>query len=413
MARAKLDIFKYQAVTPEGVEYAATIEALSLPEARSELDARGVTVVNLTRQPLWERSLGGNRKPSADDMALVSTMYGVMLTSPMSHPEVLENVARAAKNPRIKGATLSMRSARVAGTSIPDAMATYPDIYDGSFRALTKAALNTSNEDQRRLIFDRLAEMYNTIADLNAAIRNALIQPGLTLIVMALVVGGLMLFVIPEFQNIFESMEIELPLATRALIATSAFMASPWMLMLVVVLAVPGYFLGRWARTEDGRRFMDRVLLRLPLIGTIVQLAALGKAVRTLGVLLAAGGTAQEDALRMAGDAAGNAVIKEAFYDAATARTLGVPMHVSFQRHAAVLTEQVAGMTRVGEASKSAPKMLLQIATLMEKEVGHRAQRLSRVIEPLSFVVLGSVVLGIMLAIMLPMTSLMNSVGGA
>lgn len=407
--KAKLKVFKYKAETVEGTTYSSTIAAPTLEEAREKLARQGTNVLELREAAFYEKSVGSSKGPGPDDMALLATMYGVLLNTPMSHPDVAEMVSLSAENPRVQAATYDISVQVREGTPLPQAMKAHPEVYDGSFSALTEAALNSKRE-HREIVFQRLAESYELISELNGAIRNALVQPAITILIMIAVVGGLMVMVIPQFEDIFAGMDIELPVVTQGLIAISNFLTSPWAILLLVMTAAGVFFLWRYTKTEDGRAAQDRLLLKLPLISPIIRYGSLGKALRTLGVLLAAGGTSEADALRMAGQAAGNVVLRDVFEEAAARRALGEPMHVTFQRHQEKVTPRVAGMSRVGSQSQNLPDMLLRAAKMFEGEVGQRSRSLSRVIEPIMFVTLGVVVLGIVLAVMMPLMGLVDAI---
>jgi type IV pilus assembly protein PilC len=256
-------------------------------------------------------------------------------------------------------------------------------------------------------ILMRLAGFLEKNDALVRKVKGAMIYPGVIMGVAAAAISVLLIFVIPTFKDMFESVSMTLPLPTRVVVGLSNFLRSYWWAMGLAVGV--GVYAGRiYYATSDGRLNIDRLMLRLPVLGDVLRKSAVSRFTRTLGTLISSG-VSILDGLEITAKTAGNRVIQDAVMAARTSIAGGDTISAPLQR-SAVFPPMVISMIAVGEQTGGLDEMLSKIADFYDEEVDAAVSNLLSLLEPIMIVFLGVIVGGMVVAMYLPIFDMMNVV---
>lgn len=294
-----------------------------------------------------------------------------------------------------------------AGTPLSEAMAKQPGAFDELFSAMVRAGEAGGVLDT---ILSRLATLRERAAEIRAKITAALIYPQVVAVVATVVVGVVIVFVIPKFEEIFRSFDVELPQTTRILLATSRTGLAYW--YLVVGLPVLGYVLHHLLlrRSRGYRRTMHRWLLAVPFLGTIVSKSMIASFARTSGTLIQAG-VPHLEALEIVRDTARNELMREEVDEIKRTVREGEGLS-AVMGDSEVFDEVVANMVSVGEETGELDRMLLRVADTYEADLDRRIDRFFKKLEPALLIVLAVFVGFIVVALFLPLMKIMTTLGG-
>ena len=371
---------------------------------RGEIRAGGEAAVSasLRRQgilltKLKKRRTSGGRAVKQRDIALFTRQLATMMKAGVPLLQAFDIVGRGATNPRLTKLLADIRSDVETGTSLSSAFRKHPMHFDALYCNLVEAG---EAGGILEALLDRLAIYQEKTLALKAKIKSALMYPVAVLVVAFIVLVVIMIKVIPTFKEVFASFGADLPAPTLMVIAMSEFFVAYWMLIFGL-LGGGGYvFLQTWKRSEKMQMVMDRLLLRLPVFGDLINKSVIARWTRTLSTMFAAGVPLVE-ALDSVGGASGNAVYAEATAkiqrDVSTGSALTTSMLGT-----GVFPTMVIQMTSIGEESGSLDHMLGKAAEFYEDEVDEMVKGLSSLMEPIIIVVLGTIIGGIVVAMYLP-----------
>ncbi|AEB10910.1 type II secretion system F family protein [Marinithermus hydrothermalis] len=390
--------FSYQATDASGTQlYQGTLEAGSPREARLRLREMGLYPLRLRREP-FRRFV---RRPALGALALYTSQFATLVAAGVPLTQALVTLAQESPSPALRQATREVRERIEAGESLADAMAHHPEVFPPLMRHLIAAG---EAGGALEVTLARLAEYLERAEELNQKIRTALMYPGFVLAVVGVALAVLLLVVIPVFARLYSSAGAALPWPTQALLAASAFAQTyGWLIGLGLLLA--GYALRAYYRTPAGAYRLDRLALRLPVLGPILHKAGLGRFGRTFATLYASGLPITQ-ALEATRDLAGNAFIAHAVDEVLQSVVRGESFSAALARHPEVFLPVFTRMSAVGEASGGLDAMLDQAARHLEREVDYAVKRLSASIEPILTVLLGVGILLVALALYLPLFDL-------
>ena len=371
---------------------------------RGELRAGGEAQVNasLRRQGILltkvkKRRTSGGSAVKQRDIALFTRQLATMMKAGVPLLQAFDIVGRGATNPRMTKLLGDIRADVETGTSLSSAFRKHPMQFDALYCNLVEAG---EAGGILEALLDRLAIYQEKTLALKAKIKSALMYPVAVLVVAFIVLVVIMIKVIPTFKEVFASFGADLPAPTLMVIAMSEFFVAYWMLIFGL-LGGGGYvFLQTWKRSEKMQMVMDRLLLRLPVFGDLINKSVIARWTRTLSTMFAAGVPLVE-ALDSVGGASGNAVYAEATAkiqrDVSTGSALTTSMLGT-----GVFPTMVIQMTSIGEESGSLDHMLGKAAEFYEDEVDEMVKGLSSLMEPIIIVVLGTIIGGIVVAMYLP-----------
>ena len=375
---------------------------------RGEMRAGGEAVVNasLRRQGVLitrvrKRRTSGGRSIKSKDIALFTRQLATMMKAGVPLLQSFDIVARGSTNPRMTKLLIDIRSDVETGTSLSSAFRKHPMQFDALYCNLVEAG---EAGGILEALLDRLAIYQEKTLAIKAKIKSALMYPVAVIIVAFVVLTVIMIFVIPAFEDVFKSFGGELPAPTQAVIWLSKFFVKWWWLIFGLLFGGLYFFFESWKRSEKMQMAMDRLLLRLPVFGDLINKSVIARWTRTLSTMFAAGVPLVE-ALDSVGGASGNAVYAQATEqiqrDVSTGSALTTSMTTT-----GVFPNMVLQMTAIGEESGSLDHMLSKAAEFYEEEVDEMVKGLSSLMEPFIIVILGVLIGGIVVSMYLPIFKL-------
>lgn len=371
---------------------------------RGELRAAGEAVVNasLRRQGILvtrvrKRRSSGGKSIKLKDIAIFTRQLSTMLRAGVPLLQAFDIVGRGAPNPRLTKLLLDIRGDVETGTSLSAAFRKHPMYFDALYCNLVEAGEAAGILET---LLDRLATYQEKTLAIKQKIKSALMYPISVMVVAFVVVSVIMIFVIPAFKEVFTSFGADLPAPTLAVMAMSDFFVSYWWLIFGTIGGGLYFFFQTWKRSEKMQQSMDRLMLKVPIFGPLVNKAAVARWTRTLSTMFAAGVPLVE-ALDSVGGAAGNAVFREATDKIQKDVSTGSGLTASMQT-TGVFPTMVLQMCAIGEESGSIDHMLGKAADFYENEVDEAVKGLSTLMEPIIIVFLGTLIGGIVVSMYLP-----------
>jgi type IV pilus assembly protein PilC len=343
---------------------------------------------------------------SQQEVAIFTRQFSVMLDAGLPLVQCLEAIAQQQTNTTFKEILEQIRGDVESGSTLSDAMARHPKVFDTLFSNMIAAGETGGILDT---ILQRLSIFIEKIVKLKSALRSAMIYPAIILTVAVGAVAIILIKVIPVFRTLFEGFNVQLPLMTRIVIELSRILSSYWIAFLVL-FAVIGYALRSYYRTEGGRLTLDAVLLRVPVLGDIVRKIVVARFTRTLATLLTSGVPILECldiTSRTAGNAVLEGVVKQTRKSIEEGKTMSEPMKAS-KFFPAMVTQMVS----VGESTGELDNMLMKVADYYEEEVDVVVANLLKILEPVMLVVLGTLVGVIVVSMYMPMFKLIQVLSG-
>lgn len=371
---------------------------------KGELRAGGESLVaaNLRRQGIQVTSVKkvrqkSGRKISDKDITLFTRQLAVMMKAGVPLLQSFEIVGRGHSNPSVGKLLLDIKTDVETGSSLSQAFRKYPAYFDQLFCNLVGAGEAAGILDS---LLERLATYKEKILAIKSKIKGALFYPVAVLVVALVVVAVIMIFVIPVFKDLFKSFGADLPGPTLIVMAISEFFVKNWFVLFAGIGGAIYGFFAAWKRSTTMQRFMDRLMLRIPVFGEVIRKASIARWCRTLSTMFAAGVPLVESLDSVAG-AAGNYVYYEATKRIQAEVSTGTALTAAMT-NCGVFPPMVLQMCAIGEESGSLDQMLGKVADFFEQEVDEAVDSLSSLMEPMIMVVLGGLIGGIVIAMYLP-----------
>ena len=355
--------------------------------------------------------IGGRKKVKAKDLSIFTRQFSVMIDAGLPLVQCLEILAQQQENKYFQQILLQVRQDVEEGSTLSAAMARHPRVFDQLYSNMVEAGETGGILD---LILQRLSTFIEKIVKLKRDVISALIYPVAVIVLAIAAVAVIMVVVIPQFQNIFLGLlgpGEQLPLPTRIVVGISNFLAG-WG-GLAVLVAIIGTVVGIrfYYKTTSGRKVIDRILLKLPVFGKILQKIAVARFSRTLSTLLSSGVPILQS-LDITARTAGNIVIEEAIISVRTGVERGENF-VDPLRATEVFPNMVAQMVGIGEQTGALDAMLGKIADFYEQEVDSAIANLLTLMEPLLIGFLGITIGSIVVAMYLPLFTLIGKLSNA
>lgn len=305
-----------------------------------------------------------------------------------------------------KGALARITEDVQSGTMLSEAMSRYPKIFDKLYTNLIRAG---EAAGALEVIMRRLAEFREKALRLKKKVIGALVYPIAVLTIATLILTFIMIFIVPKFEQIFVEMGIRLPAMTEVLISTSSFVGTYWWVV-VITLVVTFIFLKIFRQTEVGGAIVDRMVLRVPVLGGVVKKSSVARFTRTLGTLVTSG-VGFLDALEITKEATPNIVVRNAIMEVRDSVKEGETINEPLAR-CGVFNDIVINMIKVGEETGELDRMLIKIADTYDEEVDQAVAAMMALMEPLLIVFMGGAVGFIVIALFLPLIEIINKLGG-
>lgn len=363
---------------------------------RAELRRQGINPIKVKKKPKPLFGGGGSRI-SPKEIAIFSRQLATMLKSGVPLVTSFQIISGGVKNPRMRVVVDKIRSEVEGGGSLFEALSAHPGQFDELYTNLIKAGESAGVLDT---ILDEIATYKERIESIKGKIKKALYYPIAVIGVAIMVSAILLIYVIPQFEGIFESFGAALPAFTQAIIDVSRWLRENGFIVLFATIFIITAFIMAKKRSQPFAHWIDRVSLKIPIVGDILEKSAIARFCRTLAITFAAG-VPLVDALQIVSGATGNAV-----YDGASARirddvSVGHQLQLAMQQ-TGVFPNLVIQMAAIGEEAGSLDEMLLKVAEAYEEEVSNSVDALSSLLEPLIIVFIGCIVGGMVVAMYLP-----------
>lgn len=402
---SQLISFNWVGVDKRGVkikgEYAAKTAAL----VKAELRRQGINPqsVNPKRKPLFGAA---GKTIKAREIAVFSRQIAVMMAAGVPMVQGFEIIAGGQTNVRMKNMLVDVKTSIEGGSTLAEALTKFPVQFDELYRNLVRAGESAGVLDT---VLDTVATYKENIEALKGKIKKAMFYPAIVFAVAILVSAILLIFVVPQFEEVFKGFGAQLPAFTQAIVNMSRFMTGNWFFMLLITGGVIFGLIFAYKRSPRFAHFMARLVLKLPVVGQILHQSAIARFARTLGVTFAAGVPLVE-ALDSVGGATGspiyNDAVKRIREDVAVGHQLQLAM-----RQVGLFPNMVVQMVAIGEESGALDKMLFKIAEFYEQEVNNAVDALSSLLEPFIMVIIGVLVGSMVVGMYLPIFKLAAVVG--
>jgi len=402
-----MPVFIWKGRTVAGESQSGEIEVARQEEAIEQLRKKRILVTSVRPKS------GGFRLPNiggpgvtTKDLAIFTRQFATMISAGLPLVQCLDILAKQSSKPSFGFIIADVTREVEAGSTLSDSLGKHRNVFDDLFRNMVAAGEAGGVLDE---ILLRLANYIEKADALKRKIAGAMVYPAVVLTVALAATAFMLIFIIPTFAKMFTDFGGELPLPTRIVLGASHFLTGFWWLIIIVMVAIAVVF-RLYYRGENGKRVVDGVMLKLPVLGDVLLKGAVARFTRTLGTLIASG-VPILGGLEITARTAGNKVIAEAIMTARASiregETVAAPLRTS-----GVFPPMVVQMISVGEQTGALDEMLTKIAVFYEAEVDTAVDTLTTIIEPVMIVVMGGIVGTMVVAMYLPMFKLINVVSG-
>jgi type IV pilus assembly protein PilC len=400
-----LEVFFWEGTDKRGVKMTGETSAKNANLLRAELRKQGInpTVVRTKSKPLFGKA---GKTITAQDISVFSRQIATMLQAGVPMVQSFEILASGQKNPRMRDLLVDIRDNIAGGSSLSEAMARHPVQFDLLYRNLTRAGEGAGVLDT---VLDTVATYKERTEALKGKIKKALFYPAAVIAVAILVSAILLIYVVPQFEDVFKGFGAELPAFTQMIVNASRFLTQWWWLVLLIVVGSVGAFLFVYKRSPALERNVDRLMLKIPVLGQILHQSAIARFARTLALTFKAGVPLVE-ALDTVAGATGSIVYNDAVQRIRQDVSVGYQLNVAMKQ-VNLFPHMVVQMTAIGEEAGALDTMLLKVAEFYEQEVNNSVDALASLIEPFIMVVIGVLVGGMVIGMYLPIFKLASTVG--
>ena len=402
-----MPVFTYSGTAGTGKDVSGEFEAENLEQAEQILRSRRITGIKVKKKPAEIKipGFGGAAKVPTEVVTGFSRQFATMIDAGLPLVQCLNILGDQAENETFKKVVKQVTTDVEAGSTLSEAMAKHPKSFNSLFINMVAAGEIGGILDQVLL---RVSTYMEKAEQLKRKIKGAMMYPTVVMIVAIGATATLLVVVVPTFVNMFEEAGAVLPLPTRIVVALSDFLQA-YILLIIAAIVGAVILFKRYYATDNGEKVVDNIKLHMPVLGDLIRKSSVARFSRTLSTLLASGVSILE-ALDITARTAGNRIIQDALLEARTSigggETITVPL-----TEAGIFPPMVMQMVNVGEQTGALDNMLGKIADYYEEEVDAAVDALTSIIEPLIIVYLGVVVGGMVLAMYMPLFSMMD-IGG-
>jgi len=389
-------VFEWDGRDRSGKQVHGEIRAAGEHQVQAALRRQGVIPTKIKK-----RRLRSGKAIKPKDLAIFTRQLATMMKAGVPLLQAFDIVGRGNPNPSVARLLNDIRTDVETGTSLSAAFRKYPLYFDNLYCNLVEAGEAAGILDQ---LLERLAVYMEKTEGIKSKIKSALMYPISVLVVAFVVVAVIMIFVVPAFKEVFSNFGADLPAPTLAVIAMSEIFVKYWWLIFGGIGGGFYFFMQAWRRNEKMQNVMDRIMLKMPIFGVLVDKSCIARWTRTLSTMFAAGVPLVE-ALDSVGGAAGNSVYLNATRKIQQEVSTGTALTVAMG-NANLFPSMVLQMCAIGEESGSIDHMLGKAADFYEAEVDDMVAGISSLMEPIIIVILGTIIGGIVVAMYLPIFKL-------
>ena len=400
----KNDIFVWEGRDRKGQKVKGETGGQTAALVKASLRKQGINASKVKKKgkPLF----GGGGKATPKDIAIFSRQLATMMSSGVPLVQAFEIIGRGHDKKGVQDLLMAVKADIEAGNSLTEALAKHPHQFDDLYVNLVGAGEHAGILDS---ILDKIATYKEKTESIKGKIKKALFYPTAVLVVAFLITAILLIYVVPEFAKLFAGFGADLPAMTKFVVNLSNIFQKFWW---AIFGSIGGAIYGVMEAKKRSRKFnetMDRILLKMPIIGTILTKAAIARYARTLSTMFAAGVPLVEAMVSVAG-AVGNVVYSEAVKRMRDEVATGTQLNVAMSK-TKLFPNMVVQMAAIGEEAGSLDAMLSKVADFYEEEVDNAVDSMSSLLEPFIMVILGTLVGGLVVAMYMPIFQMGKVVG--
>ena len=405
-----MESFSYKAVSAAGKDVKGSVEAESREEAARKIKEQGLVPVSIGKQGALDKDVNipifKGKKIPARDMSVFCRQFASILKAGVSVINALEMLAEQTENKKLKEAIVNTQSSVEKGENLSDSMR-QNDVFPSILIDMVRAGEASGSLENS---LTRMAIQFEKDAKMNGIVKKAMMYPIVLICVMIGVIIVMLTFVIPSFMTMFEDLDSELPVTTKAILAMSNSLKNYWYIYLIVVV---GVIVGiqMYKRTDNGKHNLDKLKLKIPVFGVLQTKSACASFARTMSTLLQAG-MPMIDALEISASTMKNVLFYDGLEKTKNGVSLGLPLSNQLKA-TGLFPAMVVHMVSIGEETGNVEEMLTNSAVYYEEEVEIQTQTLTSLMEPIIIVMMAFVVVLLIMAIYQPMIQLYNTLGSA
>lgn len=397
--------FKWEGTDKKGNRVKGQSVGPSEGMIKQQLRKQGINPVSVRKQSsLFGSKKGG--KIEGSDIAIFSRQMAVMMTAGVPLVQALEIVGRGHDKPAMGELILGVKSHIEGGSPFAESLGKYPLYFDDLFVNLVDAG---EKSGALETLLDKIATYKEKTEAIKKKVKKALTYPTAVMVIAFVVTGILLYFVVPQFESLFKGFGADLPAFTQMVVNMSKWLQAKWWLLLIIIGGSAFTFVFFKKRSAAFRRVLDRIALKIPVVGDILYKSAVARFARTLSTMFSAGVPLVE-AMESVAKASGNIVFQEAILIMRDQVATGQQLQLTMQQ-AALFPNMAVQMVAIGEESGALDQMCAKVADFYEAEVDNLVDSLSSLLEPMIMAILGVLVGGLVIAMYLPIFKMGAVVG--
>ena len=402
----KQDTYIWEGKDSKGQKAQGETVGKSVALVKAELRRQGVNPTKVRKKPKPLFGGGGKTKITPMDISIFARQLATMMDSGVPIVQSFEIIGKGHENKGMSELLSAIKNDIEGGTTLSDSLAKHPLYFDELFCNLVQAGEHAGILDS---ILDKIATYKEKTEAIKAKIKKAMTYPIAILVVASIITMILLIFVIPQFEQLFSGFGADLPAMTKVVVAMSKWVQAYWWALIGVIFIVIKTTSEVKKRSKKFNIFLDRALLKAPVIGSILHKGAIARYARTLSTMFAAGVPLVE-AMESVSGAVGNIVYKEAVLKMRDEVSTGTQINVAMKQ-ANLFPHMVVQMTAIGEEAGSVDTMLAKVADFYEAEVDDSVDNMTALLEPIIMAFLGVVIGGLVIAMYLPIFQMGKVVG--
>lgn len=400
-----LTTYTWKGKDKRGVQMSGEISAKTLGQAKAEVRKIGIINIDSVRPKAKPLFGGSGRKITPKDIAIVSRQLATMMQSGVPLVQAFEIIGGGSDSPRLSKLLLDIREDVSGGLSLSESLAKHPVYFDELYQNLVKAGEGAGVLDT---VLDTIATYKERIETLKGKIKKALFYPAAVIAVAMIISAVLLLYVVPQFENLFKSFGSDLPTFTKMIVTASNFLMDYLFVVIIGMAATIGGTIFMFKRSLAFQHAVDRYSLKIPIIGKILRFSALARFARTLAITFKAGVPLVES-MDIVSGATGSEVYKVGVLKMKDDVAAGYPLNLTMKQ-SGLFPHMVVQMTAIGEEAGALDQMLQKVAEFYEEEVNNDVDALSSLLEPFIMVIIGTLVGGMVIGMYLPIFKLASTV---
>jgi type IV pilus assembly protein PilC len=403
--RPKFDAYIWEGTDKQGKKMKGEMEGASVAYINATLRRQGINPVKVQKRGSNFFAAARKKKITPKDIAVFTRQLATMLTAGIPVAQAFEIVGKGHENPSMQDLVISVKNDIESGTNMTVALSKHPRYFDALYCNLVQAGEQAGILDS---ILDKIATYKEKIEAIKGKIKSALFYPAAVIVVAFIITAVLLVFVIPQFEDLFKGFGADLPALTKMVIGLSRWFTEWWYAIIFGTVGGVVFASYSYKRSIKAQHTMDRLILRAPVIGVIIKKATIARFCRTLGTMFAAGVPLVE-ALDSVAGASGNRVYYEGTMAVKADVSTGMQLQSSMNS-TGLFPNMVIQMVAIGEESGELDSMLGKVADFYEQEVDDAVAGLSSLLEPIIMAFLGIVIGGLVIAMYLPIFKLAGAV---